>query len=101
MEEGSKREHVMTRRGEVKSLRISILAWLALPFLSACGGVPPLDMGDIQRAADAGGTVRLSPGTYLLTQTGVVRKSRSSGNAMTPNLFGPLWVMDNDPTNQP
>ncbi len=62
---------------EVKSFRISIFALLALPLLSACGSAQLIGQCDIQRAVDAGGTVRFPAGTYLLTRTIVVRKSHT------------------------
>jgi hypothetical protein len=46
-----------------------------LLFVCACGG--PVSVIDIQAAVDAGGTVRFSAGTYLLTQTVVVRHSNT------------------------
>jgi len=52
-------------------------ALLALPLLSACGSAQLNGPADIQRAVDAGGTVRFPAGTYLLTQTIVVHKSNT------------------------
>jgi hypothetical protein len=48
---------------------------LALLFLSACGG--PAGVIDVQAAVDRGGTVRFPAGTYVLTQTVVVRQSNT------------------------
>src|SRR5580700_443789 len=62
---------------EVNSFRVSIFALLALPLLSACGSAQLAGPADIQRAVDAGGTVRFPAGTYLLTQTIVVHKSHT------------------------
>jgi hypothetical protein len=60
----------------VNSRRVSIFALLTLPVLSSCVNFP-YEPADIQRAVDAGGTIRVPPGTYLLTQTIVVRKSNT------------------------
>jgi hypothetical protein len=53
------------------------LAWvlLALILLSACSG--PVAVTNVQAAVDEGGIVRFPAGTYLLTQTVVVRQSNT------------------------
>jgi hypothetical protein len=64
---------------------------LALLFLSACGG--PGGVIDVQAAVDRGGTVRFPAGTYVLTQTVVVRHSNTIIQGAGPDtvfIFRPV-----------
>jgi hypothetical protein len=54
-----------------------MVAFLGLPVLVGCGATMPPEVVDVQKAVDAGGTVRFPAGTYFLTQTIVVRKSNT------------------------
>jgi hypothetical protein len=62
------------RRCGIKFLSVLCFATL---LLGGCGAVGPGDTADIQKAVDAGGTVTFSKGTYVLTQTIVVRNSNT------------------------
>ena len=55
------------------------VTWLGFPVLAlalSCG-CSNSNLGDVQKAVDAGGTVKFPAGTYILTDTVVVRKSNT------------------------